>query len=68
MTFRKDRLDSPDAASRDESFNLADLVSIIGYKLTAYMGGASSIQSVVDWLRDGLGKQLATQQHVRSVL
>jgi muconolactone delta-isomerase len=36
------------------AFNLPRLVSIIGFKLTAYIGGATTTQSVVDWLRSGL--------------
>jgi len=44
--------------SNDESVNLADLVSIIGYRLTAYIGGAASTQSAIDWLRNGLPADL----------
>ena len=36
------------------TFDLADLVPIIGYPLTAYIGGATKIQSAVLWLREGL--------------
>jgi muconolactone delta-isomerase len=36
------------------AFNLPRLVSIIGFKLTAYIGGTTGTQSVVDWLRNGL--------------
>jgi hypothetical protein len=41
-----------------EAFNLSDLVMIIGYKLTAYIGGATSTQTVVDWLKNGLSANL----------
>lgn len=34
------------------------MASIIGFKLTAYIGGATSTPSVVDWLRNGLPAQL----------
>jgi hypothetical protein len=40
------------------------LVQIIGYRLTAYIGGATSIQSVVDWLRNGLPADL--EPHMRA--
>src|ERR1035438_1730542 len=51
--------------SKDESFNLAELVSIIGYRLTAYIGGATSTQSAVDWLRDGLPPELKSRISAR---
>jgi hypothetical protein len=61
MKASNDRPSSPYHASNDKSFNLADLVLIIGYKLTAYIGGATSTQSVVDWLRNGLPPELESR-------
>jgi len=34
------------------------LVLVIGYKLTAYIGGATTTQTVVDWLQNGLPADL----------
>ncbi len=61
MKASNDRPSFPHHASNDKSFNLADLVLIIGYKLTAYIGGATSTQSVVDWLRNGLPPELESR-------
>ena len=36
----------PNRPSKTETFSLSNLVSIIGYKLTAYIGGAITTQSV----------------------
>jgi hypothetical protein len=61
MKACNDHSDSADQASHDESFNLANLVLIIGYKLTAYIGDAASTKSVVNWLRDGLPAELESR-------
>lgn len=61
MKASNDRPSIPHHASNDKSFNLADLVLIIGYKLTAYIGGATSTKSVVDWLQDGLPAELESR-------
>jgi hypothetical protein len=61
MKASNDRPSFPHHVSSDKSFNLEDLALIIGYKLTAYIGGAASIQSVFDWLREGLPVELESR-------
>jgi len=58
MKVNKNSSGLPDQELKAESFNLTDLVLLIGYKLTAYIGGETSIQRVVDWLRNGLPASL----------
>jgi hypothetical protein len=54
MKVSKERSDYSPHEWTAGAFNLPRLVSIIGIKLTAYIGGATTTQSVVDWLRNGL--------------
>jgi hypothetical protein len=58
MMTNSEHSDFPSHASQAGTFNFESLVAIIGYKLTAYIGGATSIQSAVDWLRNGLPREL----------
>jgi hypothetical protein len=51
----------PDRTSGGKIFNLAELVLIIGYRLTAYIGGSANDQSVIDWLRNGLPPGVETR-------
>ena len=48
MKVSNDDSDLPNHAPKVMALNLADLVSMIGHGLAAYIGGASCIQSVVD--------------------
>jgi len=54
MKLNGDYANLANNTSKTEKFNLSDLVLIIGYRLTAYIGGATTTQSVVDWLQSGL--------------
>jgi hypothetical protein len=54
MTVNREGPDATNRRSDDGTFGLSDLVAIIGYKLTAYIVGATSTQSVVDWIQSGL--------------
>jgi hypothetical protein len=58
MEVNGDHADLANNKSKIETFNLSDLVLVIGYQLTAYIGGAATTQSVVDWLRSGLPADL----------
>jgi hypothetical protein len=44
-----------------KTFNLTDLIVIIGYRLTAYIGGATSIQHIKEWLQNGLPPELESR-------
>jgi hypothetical protein len=58
MMASREHSEFPSHASKAGTFIFVDLVAIIGYKLTAYIGGASTFQSAVDWLRNGLPREL----------
>jgi len=58
MEINGDHADLLYNPSKTETFNLSNLVSIIGYQLTAYIGGATTTQTVVDWLQSGLPTDL----------
>lgn len=45
---------SPSRASNAETFTFSNLVSVIGYKLTAYIGRSTKIHTVGDWLQNSL--------------
>jgi len=54
MKASKDHFDLPNRTTSPRTFDFADLVSIIGNQLAAYVGGATKSQTAVLWLRDGL--------------
>jgi hypothetical protein len=58
MEINKNHSDLPNQGLKVQEFTLTDLVQIIGYRLPAYIGGATSTQRVVDWLRNGLPADL----------
>lgn len=58
MERERDPSETWDDTSNVRVFNLVNLVMIIGYKLTTYIGSATRVQAVVDWLRDGLPPDL----------
>jgi hypothetical protein len=58
MEINGDHADLANSTSNAKKFNLSDLVWIIGYQLTAYIGGATTTQRVVDWLQNGLPPDL----------
>jgi hypothetical protein len=58
MKVSQDHSGPLDRTSKAGKFDLADLVPIIGYRLTAYIGGNTNIQSVVLWLGEGLPPDL----------
>src|ERR1700723_3053580 len=43
--------------SKESGFALADLVWVIGYQMTAYIG-RTNVQAAVEWLRSGLAEEL----------
>jgi len=54
MEINKEHVDLLKQELKGKTYNFTDLVWIIGYKLAAYISGATSIQHVKVWLRDGL--------------
>jgi len=58
MEINGDHADLANNTSKTGTFGLSDLILIIGYKLTAYIGGATTTQTVVDWLENGLPADL----------
>jgi len=58
MKVGEEDSDSSTQALATGEVSLPGLVSILGYRLTAYIGGASGIESVVDWLRNGFPADL----------
>jgi hypothetical protein len=64
MEINGDHPDLANITSKTETFNLSNLVSIIGYKLTAYISGATTTQSVVGWLQSGLPEDLEPRMRV----
>ncbi len=43
---------------KQNAFELADLIWLIGFRLTAYIGRATKKETVLDWLRNGLPLEL----------
>jgi hypothetical protein len=58
MENDKNHAGLPNQELKAGTYNFTDLVWIIDYNLTAYIGGVTSIQRVVHWLENGLPADL----------